>query len=311
MKWFKLLQIYVVLDANKSDHYEGSQQKPHPCRFRGGWSMGSRETISRVILREIWWRPGYLFWFAEPSKEWSWYWRWKGDLIYYCERKGEKRHLTGFKNSLFTCWILQVTGCFLSTSGGEENQGGRSEVSFSWITVLVRNLLNYNGNFLTPLVFLPRKPRYCWMPLTPVSSADPMHIWNCGLALCPELHCQPGMTQFPMEFVASCPLTSASKCSSRNHVTSDEAWDGKSRGSLLGPNVEHVGLTAGKIIYLYLQVCYPATCLSLYISSGADLEKFLTTPGWTAYGIFCLYVVSRIFWDVFKVRWVGTLSNLF
>lgn len=48
-----------------------------------------------------------------------------------------------------------------------------------------------------------------------------------------------------MEPVASCPLTSASKCSFRNHVTSDEARDGQSRGWFLGPNVEHVELTAG------------------------------------------------------------------
>lgn len=117
-------KCYVVVGANKSDHHEGPWQKLHPCRFRGGWAMGSRETTSTVTLSESWWHPGYLLCFAELLK---------GDvkLVMKVNRrfslllweKGEKKTPYWFQKEFFH---LLDTTFFFSTSGWEEEQGGKN-----------------------------------------------------------------------------------------------------------------------------------------------------------------------------------------
>lgn len=62
MLWWMQMKV-------RDSHCEGPWWKPHPCRFGGGWAMGSSEATS--TLRESWWHPGHLLCFAELSEEWS------------------------------------------------------------------------------------------------------------------------------------------------------------------------------------------------------------------------------------------------
>lgn len=131
------------------------------------WSdMGFRWATSTAVPGDSSWHPGNLLCFAKFSGSRvklvmkvnrSLY------LLLWEEGKGKKRHPTSFQKNFLTCWIPHVTGLFISlwghASGTEGKQVGRTQVSFSWIMVLVRNFLDYNGNFFMPLlIFLTNPP---------------------------------------------------------------------------------------------------------------------------------------------------------
>lgn len=126
--------------------------------------IGFRWATFTAVLGDSSWHPDNLLCFAEFSESKVKVVMNRSLYLLLWDEGGGKRYLASFQKSFFTCWVSHVTDQFIGaarTYFWKGKHGGTPEVFFSWIMVLVRNWLDYNGGFfMRLLIFLTKPPKF-------------------------------------------------------------------------------------------------------------------------------------------------------